>query len=243
MIPGLFAEVVKAAGQRQLLSTDHFSVDGTLLQAWAAHKSFVKKDDRDPPAGKGRNAERDFRGESRKNDTHASTTDPDSRLYKKTSGSESRLCYLGHSVMENRHGLIVNAEVSIASGTAERDTALTLLSKLPGKHRKTVGADKLFDTDDFVQRCRQQHITPHVACNDQRRGGSTLDARTTRHVGYEISQRIRKRIEETFGWIKSIGQMRQVKLRGLERVNMAYIFHCLAWNLVRMRNIAAQASQ
>lgn len=241
VIPELFAEVVKAAGKRQLLSTEHFSVDGTLIQAWASHKSFVKKDKSDPPAGSGRNAERDFHGESRKNDTHASTTDPDSRLYKKTSGSEARLYYLGHNVMENRHGLIVNAQASIVSGTAERDTALELLSELPGKHRKTVGADKLFDTDDFVQRCRQQHITPHVACNDQRRGGSNLDARTTRHVGYAISQTIRKRIEETFGWMKSIGLMRQVKVHGLERVNMAYVFNCMAWNLVRMRNIEVQA--
>lgn len=244
VIPDLFAEVVNAAGKRQLLSTDHFSVDGTLIQAWASHKSFVKKDDdQSPPTGSHRNAERDFRGERRKNDTHASTTDEDAKLYRKSNGQESRLSYLGHNVMENRNGLIVRAQASEATGTAERDIAIELLTDLPGDHRKTVGADKLYDTHSFVTDCRQLKITPHVACNDKRRGGSNLDARSTRHEGYKISQRIRKRIEESFGWMKSIGLIRQVKVRGLERVNMVYQFNCMAFNLVRMRTLMTLASR
>lgn len=245
VIPELFAEVVKAAGKRQLLSADHFSVDGTLIQAWASHKSFVKKDKRDgsPPSGASRNAERDFRGETRKNDTHASTTDDEAKLYRKSDGQESKLAFMGHTVMENRNGLIVQAQASEAHGTAERDTALELLDALPGKHRKTVGADKAYDVESFIIQCREQHITPHVACNDKRRGGSNLDCRTTRHEGYTVSQRIRKRIEEGFGWMKSIGLIRQVKVRGLERVNMVYLFNCMAFNLVRMRTLMTVASR
>lgn len=243
VIPALFAEVVKAADKKQLLSTDHFSVDGTLIQAWASQKSFVKRDDTEPPSGTHRNAERDFRGETRGNDTHASSTDPDCRSYKKSAGSEAKLAFLGHHVMENRHGLIVQAQVSEANGTAEREIALALLGELPGAHRKTVGADKLYDTHDFITDCRQLKITPHVACNDKRRGGSNLDKRTTRHAGYLISQRIRKRIEESFGWMKSIGLIRQVKVRGLERVNLVYQFNCMAFNLVRMRTLMATASR
>jgi transposase len=238
VIPELFAEVVKLAGDRDLLSTEHFSVDGTLIQAWASHKSFVRKDGSDePPAGGGRNAERAFHGESRGNDTHASTTDPDSRSYKKSTGSEARLSFLGHSVMENRHGLIVRAQASEANGTAERDTALELLSNLPGRRRKTVGADKGYDVESFISDCRDLNFTPHIARNERRPGGSNLDARTTRHTGYAISQRIRKRIEESFGWGKTIGMIRQVKVRGLDKVNMVYQFTCMGWNLVRMRTL------
>lgn len=243
VIPELFAEVVKLAGKKDLLSAEHFSVDGTLIQAWASHKSFVKKDDAGTPpsAGGGRNAERDFRGEPRSNDTHESTTDSEAKLYKKSEGSESKMSYLGHSVMENRNGLIVKAQVSEANGTAERDTAIGLLSELPGGRRKTVGADKAYDVASFVDECRSLNITPHLACNDQRRGGSNLDGRTTRHVGYEISQRKRKRIEETFGWGKMIGLIRQVKVRGLERVNAVYLMTCMGWNLTRMRSLLAQS--
>ncbi len=238
VIPELFAEVVKLAGQRDLLSTEHFSVDGTLIQAWASQKSFVRKDGSDePPAGGGRNAERDFHGQSRSNDTHQSRTDPDSRTAKKSRGGEAKLAFLGHSVMENRHGLIVRAQVSAAHGTAERDTALALLASLPGQRRKTVGADKLYDTEDFIAECRALNITPHVACNDKRPGGSQLDERTTRHDSYKVSQRLRKRIEETFGWGKTIGLIRQVKVRGLDKVNLIYQFTCMGWNLVRMRNL------
>lgn len=240
VIPELFAEVVAVAGKRQLLSTDHFSVDGTLIQAWASQKSFVRKDgSAEPPRGGGRNAERDFRGETRVNDTHESRTDGDARSYKKSAGGEAKLSFLGHSVMENRHGLIVQAQVSQADGYGERDTALKLLAALPGEHRKTVGADKLYDTDDFVSQCRALKITPHVACNDNRSGGSTLDERTTRHAGYSVSQRLRQRIEEHFGWGKTVGLIRQVKLRGIDKVNSVYLLTCMGWNLVRMRNLLA----
>jgi transposase len=239
VIAQLFAEVVKLAGERALLSTDHFSVDGTLIQAWASQKSFVRKDgsDDEPRGGGGRNAERDFHGQRRSNETHESRTDPDCRNAKKSGGSEAKLAYLGHSVMENRHGLIVRAVASKAHGTAERDTALELLADLPGRRRKTVGADKLYDTEDFIRECRALNITPHVACNDKRPRGSQLDDRTTGHGGYEVSQRVRKRIEETFGWGKSIGLIRQEKVRGLDKVNMIYQFTCMSWNLVRIRNL------
>lgn len=150
------------------------------------------------------------------------------------------MSYLGHSVMENRHGLIVKAKVSEANGTAERDTAIELLSELPGRRRKTVGADKAYDVKSFIEQCRAQHITPHIARNEQRPGGSNLDGRTTRHAGYEISGQKRKRIEETFGWGKMIGLIRQVKVRGLDRVNAVYLMTCMGWNLTRMRSLMAQ---
>lgn len=239
VIPQLFAEVVSLAREQHLLSADHFSIDGTLIQAWASHKSFVRKDHDDEPRGGGRNAPRDFRGETRLNDTHASRSDPQARSYKKTQGSEAKLSYLGHSVMENRHGLIVNAQVSLADGYAERDTALTLLATLPGQRRKTVAADKAYDTQGFVSACRALRITPHVSRNDNRPQGSSIDGRTSRHAGYQVSQRIRKRIEESFGWGKSIGLIRQVKLRGLAKVNSVFQLTCMGWNLVRMRNLLA----
>lgn len=234
VVPELFAEVVRLAEQRGLLSKDHFSVDGTLIQAWASHKSFRPKDD--GPGGVGRNQERDFRGEQRKNDTHESVTDPDARLFRKSNNTGAILCYQGHTVMENRHGLIVRAKVSHANGTAERETALALLESLPGKRRKTVGADKGYDVASFVEGCRELHITAHVAVKDK---GSAIDQRTQRHAGYEASQRKRKRVEEPFGWIKLIGQLRQVKQRGIEKVDGLFQFGMLAWNLVRMRNILA----
>lgn len=241
VIPQLFAEVVDAARRRKLLSEEHFSVDGTLIQAWASHKSFRPKDE--PPkagpgsTGVGRNKEVDFHGESRCNDTHASTTDPASRLLRKSEGSPAILCYQGHTVMENRHGLIVAAKTSHATGpVAEWDSALELLSSLPGARRKTVGADKGFDTTRFVHGCRNLRITAHVA---RKVKGSAVDARTTRHAGYAVSQLKRKRVEEPFGWVKLIGPMRQVKQRGLPRVNALFQFAMLGWNLVRIRNILA----
>jgi len=234
VVPELFAEVVRLAEQRDLLSKEHFSVDGTLIQAWASHKSFRPKDD--GPGGVGRNQERDFHGEQRKNDTHASVTDPDARLYRKSNNTAAILCYQGHTVMENRHGLIVRAQVSHANGTAERETALTLLESLPGKRRKTVGADKGYDVQSFVDGCRELNITAHVAAKDK---GSAIDQRTQRHAGYEVSQRKRKRVEEPFGWNKLIGHLRQVKQRGIEKVDGIFQFGMLAWNLVRMRNILA----
>jgi transposase len=237
VVPALFAEVVRLAEQRGLLSKDHFSVDGTLIQAWASHKSFRPKDE--GGGGIGRNQEHDFHGEQRKNDTHASTTDPDARLYRKSANTAAILCYQGHTVVENRHGLVVRAQVSHASGTAERDTALDLLQSLPGKRRKTVGADKGYDVKSFVAGCRERGITAHVAAKDK---GSAIDQRTRRHVGYGISQRKRKRVEEPFGWSKLIGQIRQVKQRGKARVNALFQVTMMGWNLVRMRSILATCS-
>ena len=242
LIPALFEEVVELARQQDLLSEDHFSVDGTLIHAWASQKSFRLKDEQDnDPEDKGRNAERDFQGEKRLNDTHESRTDKEARNYKKSKGSEAKMAYLGHTVMENRHGLIVKADASLAHGRAERETALEQLKRLPGKHRKTVGADKNYDTKEFVENCRDNNITPHVARNDKRRGGSAIDGRTSRHDGYQTSQKIRKRIEEGFGWGKTIGLIRQVKVRGLARVNAVFNMTFIGWNLVRMRNLTAQS--
>lgn len=234
VVPALFAEVVQMAGQRGLLSQDHFSVDGTLIQAWASHKSFRPKDD--GPGGIGRNQERDFRGEARKNDTHASVTDPEARLYRKSSNTAAVLCYQGHTVVENRNGLVVRAEVSHATGTAERDTALELLKSLPGKRRKTVGADKGYDVTSFVEGCRNLRITPHVASKDK---GSAVDQRTLRHAGYTVSQRKRKRVEEPFGWMKLVAQLRQVKQRGKAQVGALFQMGMMGWNLIRMRNLLA----
>ena len=236
VVPELFAEVVRMAGQRGLLSADHFSVDGTLIQAWASHKSFRPKDD--GPGGVGRNRERDFHGEARKNDTHASVTDPEARLYRKSANTAAVLCYQGHTVVENRHGLVVRAEVSHATGTAERDTALALLKSLPGKRRKTVAADKGYDVRSFVEGCRRLRITPHVAAKDK---GSAMDQRTLRHAGYAISQVKRKRVEEPFGWMKLIAQLRQVKQRGKAQVGTLFQMGMMGWNLIRMRNLLAGA--
>lgn len=237
-IPALFAEVLGMAERRGLLSKEHFSVDGTLIQAWASHKSFRPKDEgpSDRSGGTGRNVEHDFHGQTRKNDTHASTTDSDARLYKKSANTGAVLCYQGHTVVDNRHGLVIRAEVSHATGTAERDTALKLLASLPGARRKTVGADKGYDVKSFIEGCRALHITPHVAAKDK---GSATDQRTQRHAGYAVSQRKRKRVEEPFGWGKLIGQIRQVKQRGKAQVNTIFQTTMMGWNLVRMRNILA----
>lgn len=245
VIPALFTEVVEMAHKKNLVSDEHFSVDGTLIQAWASQKSFrPKKDDDDDgeKSGGGRNKEQDFRGEKRTNDTHASTTDPDSRIYKKSRGSEAKLGYLGHTTMENRNGLIVNAKVSLATGTAEREIALDMLSELPGSKTKTVGADKGYDTRGFVESCRGLGITPHVAQNDKRPGGSAIDGRTTRHAGYQASMKVRKRIEEGFGWGKTIGLIRQIKVRGLDRVNEVFNMTFIGWNLTRMKNLQNQST-
>jgi transposase len=240
VVAHLFEEVVNLARERKLLSDEHFSVDGTLIQAWASQKSFRRKDNTDDADGDGpagRNAERNFRGEKRSNDTHHSTTDSDARLAKKSRGSESRLAYMGHTVMENRHGLIVKAAASLATGTAERDVAAELLAQLPGKHRKTVGADKNYDTRGFVKACREMNVTPHVSRNDTRTGGSAIDGRTSRHTGYQVSMRLRKRVEEPFGWGKNIGPIRLVMLRGRDKVHSLFQLTMMGWNLVRMRNL------
>lgn len=242
VVTHLFEEVVNLARERKLLSDDHFSVDGTLIQAWASHKSFRRKDGTDDTDGDGpasRNAERDFRGEKRSNETHASTTDPEARLAKKTRGSESRMAYMGHTVMENRNGLVVKAAASLATGTAEREVAIELLAQLPGTHRKTVGADKNYDTHGFVAACRGIKVTPHVARNENRPGGSAIDGRTSRHAGYKVSMRQRKRVEEPFGWGKKIGPIRQVMVRGRDKVHSLFQLTMMGWNLVRMRNLQA----
>ena len=244
VIPQLFEEVVGIARERQLLSDEHFSVDGTQIQAWASYKSFrPKQSDDDGENGGGRNEDQDFRGKSRKNDTHQSRTDPQSRLYRKGLGKEAKLSYLGHTVMENRHGLIVKARVSEATGTAERSTALSLLQELPGQRRKTVGGDKGYDTRNFVAQCRDNNITPHVAQHLSRCGGSAIDGRTSRHTGYAISQKRRKQIEEGFGWGKTIGLIRQVKARGVQRVDSIFQMTFIGFNLVRMNNLQGRSAR
>jgi len=236
VITELFEEVVSLARKQKLLSDEHFSVDGTLIQAWASQKSYRRKDDDSvPPTGGCRNSEADFHGEKRSNETHESKTDGDARLAKKGPGKEARLSYMGHTVMENRNGLVVKAAASRATGKAEREVAADLLSDLRGSKKRTVGADKNYDTAGFVADCRAMNITPHVARNDNRRGGSAIDGRTSRHTGYKVSQRSRKRVEEPFGWGKSIGLIRQMKVRGLSKVNGVFMMTMIGWNLTRMR--------
>jgi transposase len=236
-----FASVLNLPQVRNLLSSEHFSVDGTLIEAWASIKSFVPKDGGDPPSGKGdggsrgRNAERDFHGEKRKNDTHSSTTDPDARLFRKGAGKEATLCYMGHLMMENRNGLIVDARLTEASGTAERTTALDMIED-NAKPGSTVGGDKNYDTADFVAGCRERGCTPHVSQNDTNRR-SAIDARTTRHPGYRISTIKRKRIEEPFGWMKTVGGLRKTRHRGRGLVEWFFMLTATAYNLVRIRKI------
>lgn len=238
VVEAFFAEVMALADEKGLLSKEHFSVDGTLIQAWASQKSFRPKDGSDDqtPSGGGRNAQADWKGRPRSNDTHESTTDPDARLYRKSNNTASILCYQGHALMENRHGLVVSAVVTHADGTGERAAALAMLDTVPGNHA-TVGADKAYDTADFVAACRSRNVTPHVAQNDGRRGGSAIDGRTTRHVGYRLSQIVRKRIEEHFGWGKTVGRIRQTVFRGLQRVDQQFKLTMTASNLTRMARI------
>jgi transposase len=236
-----FAGVLAEAQAAGLVSDEHFTVDGTLLEAWASQKSFRRRDTPpDPPEDPG-NPTVNFRGDARKNDTHRSTTDPDARLFKKTSGSEAKLAYLGHLLMENRHGLIVDALVTAATGTAERDAALTMLGKLPDGRRITVGGDKNFDTRDFVRSSRQMGVTPHLAqYPDTERRRSAIDGRTTRHAGYAISQRKRKLVEQAFGWMKTVGLLRKLHHRGGALVEWIFTFHAAAYNLVRLRRLLVQ---
>jgi transposase len=226
-----FQAVLKQARERNLLSDEHFTVDGTLLEAWASLKSFRRKDGRaaGPPDDPG-NATVDFHGEKRSNQTHESRTDPDAKLARKGKGKEAKLSYNGNLLVENRNGLIVNAEVFEANGTAERDAALVMLEQLSGIKRVTVGGDKGYDTTDFVTECRHLKVTPHVAQNLERRGGSAIDARTTQHVGYAMSQRKRKRIEECFGWLKTIALLRKVRHRGIFKVGWVFSFAAAAYN-------------
>lgn len=228
---------------KRLLSSEHFSVDGTLLQAWASMKSFKPKEqsDKDGGGGGGRNAPSDFRGHKRSNATHRSTTDPDARLYRKGPGMEARLCYIGHGLMENRSGLLVDARLTLVSGHAERLAALDMIEPVAERPvAVTLGADKSYDAADFVEELRTLNVRPHVAQNLSGRR-SAIDKRTTRHAGYAKSQRIRKRIEEAFGWIKTVAGLRQTKLRGRAKVAWAFTFAVAAYNLVRAPMLLAAA--
>jgi transposase len=232
-----FQRVVDRA--RGLMSDEHFTVDGTLIEAWASQKSFQRKDG--GPDDDGRN----FRGQERKNDTHASKTDPDARLYRKSNGAESRLAYLGHLLIENRHGLIADARATLADGYGEREAATLMLcaqwQRAPGR-RRTVGADKAYDVGDFVDLVRELNTTPHIAQNLTRRGGSTIDGRTTRHVGYAKNLHARPRIEPAFGWLKTIAWLRKVKLRGLAKVDWLVVFASAAYNVLRLRKLLPSAA-
>jgi transposase len=238
------ALVVEQARARQLTSDEHFTVDGTLLEAWAGVKSYQRKDGKTPPScdDDPGNPTVNFHGEQRSNRTHQSKTDPEAKMARKGEGKEAKLSYSGNLLVENQNGLIVNAIAWEANGTAERDTALLMLEQIPGNRRVTVGGDKGFDTTDFIAECRHMQVTPHVAQNDGRRGGSAIDLRTTRHAGYQISQRKRKRIEECFGWLKTIALLRKVRHRGLCKVDWVFTFACAAYNLVRLRNLSIQSA-
>jgi transposase len=233
---GFFRRVIERAAP--FMSDEHFTMDGTLIEAWASHKSFRWKDGRGNPPEAGRDV--DFYGEKRKNETHASTTDPDARLFKKSKGSEAKLSYLGHVLMENRNGLLVQAFLTEANGRAEREAAMLMAEAIPGGKRVTLGGDKNYDTQEFVRELRRMNITPHVAQNDTNRS-SAIDQRTTRQAGYEMSQRKRKRAEQSFGWMKMVGMLRKVKLRGMDKVGWLFTFAGAAYNRCRLRNLMARA--
>ena len=235
------AEVLADPVIRPLLSDEHFSVDGTMIDAWASMKSFRPKDGSGTPPTPGRNGERDFHGEKRSNETHASTTDPDARLYKKANGQPAKLCHLGHVVMENRSGLVVAASLTPATGTAEREAAVAMVEALGGDQRITLGADKAYDTADFIAEMRRLRVTPHVAQNDTNRR-SAIDGRTTRHPGYAVSLRKRKRIEEVFGWMKTAAGKRKTRHRGSARVGWMFTLTAAAYNLVRMPKLLGVAA-
>lgn len=240
-IAGKFLRAVLAQPRvKRLVSSDHFSVDGTLIEAWASIKSFRRKDGSDDdPQGPGRNAERNFHKEKRSNETHASTTDPDARLYKKGDGQPARLCYIGHALMENRHGLVVDGLVTRAGGKAEREAALAMLDRRPRRRRITLGADKAYDVRQFVEDLRERSVTPHIAVDGHlsRTGkprATAVDGRTTRHPGYAVSQCFRKRIEEIFGWTKGSAGLAKVKLRGQAKVDAVFTLALAAYNLIRL---------
>jgi transposase len=239
-----FEQVLKLARQQDLLSDEHFTVDGTLIEAWAGQKSFQKKDTPvGPPPDDPGNPTVDFHGEKRSNQTHQSKTDPEARLYKKGPGKEAKLSYQGQVLMENRNGLVTGTRLTPATGTAEREAAVEMAQQIAGRdgHRVTVGADKAYDTHDFVRELRDLKVTPPVAQNSQNRS-SAIDGRTTRHAGYALSQRKRKQVEEIFGWIKTVGLMRKTRHRGLARVGWMFTFTAAAYNLVRIRNLGAVVS-
>ena len=226
-------EVVAQAREQRLLSEEHFSVDGTLLEAWASVKSFRPRDEDGPPSDGGRNPEVDFRGERRSNDTHRSTTDPDARLAKKGKGKKAKLCFGAHVLMDNREGLVVDVRLTPAGGASERDAALEMLEAVPGAGRITVGADRGYDARDFVMGCRKSRVTPHVAQKQR----SAIDRRTTRHDGYRLSQRARKRVEEVFGWAKTVGGGRKLRYCGVERNRFWMEMTTASYNLVRLSRL------
>jgi len=230
-----FQRVLERA--KPYISDEHFTVDGTLIEAWASHKSFRPKDGTGKPPEPGGDV--DFRGEKRKNQTHESTTDPDARLFTKSRGSEAKLSYMGHVLMENRNGLLVQTFLTEATGRAERDAAMLMAEAIPLGKRVTLGGDKNYDTREFVRELRGMNITPHVAQNTTKRR-SAVDERTTRHAGYEVSQRKRKRVEQSFGWMKMIGMLKKVKLRGIDKVGWLFTFTGAAYNLCRLRNLMAR---
>ena len=232
-----FQRVLERA--KPYLSDEHFTVDGTLIEAWASQKSFRPKEGGNPPMANGR--EVDFRGQKRSNETHHSTTDPDARLYKKSKGSEGKLGYLGHALMENRHGLLVDTMVTRADGTAERDAAFLMASQIAGVKRVTLAGDKNYDTRELVRDLRDLKVTPHVAQNNTNRR-SAIDGRTTHQPGYVVSQKKRKRIEESFGWMKTVGMLKKVKLRGLQNVGWLFTFVAAVYNLYRLQRLQGQAA-
>ncbi len=235
VIEAFFTQLMKRAEAAGLLSKEHFSVDGTLIQAWASHKSFKPRGggNDQTPRGPGRNAQADWKGRSRSNQTHASTTDPDARLYRKSHNTAAILAYQGHVLMENRSGLVVGSVVTCADGMGERRAALAMLDAIPNRPPRTLGADKAYDTRDFVAECRARGVTPHLARHDNGRR-SAIDGRTTRHASYALSQRARKRIEEHFGWGKTVGRIRQTVYRGIKRVDQHFKLTMTASNLIRM---------
>lgn len=243
---GFFSLIVSQAKKKHLLSSEHFTVDGTLIEAWAGHKSFQPKpkkgsDDslNPPPPDRGSNPTVNWHKQKRANDTHQSTTDPFARLYKKTRGSESKLAYLGHLLTENRNGLVVNVRLSQATGTAEREAGIDMAAQIPGgTQRVTLGGDRGYDVKSFVAGLRELNVTPHVAQNTSGRR-SAIDGRTTGQEGYSVSQRKRKRIEEVFGWLKTVALMRKTRFRGPQRIGWMFTLGAAAYNLVRMRNLQA----
>ena len=251
-IAGKFLRAVLAQPRvKRLISSDHFSVDGTLIEAWASLKSFRRKDGGDnDPDGPGRNAERGFHKEKRSNETHQSTTDREARLYRKGNNQPAKLCYMGHALMENRHGLAVDGMVTQATGTAEREATLAMLDRRPGRRRITMGADKAYDVRSFIEDLRRRQVTPHVAVDGHVRStaqvsrprSSAVDGRTTRHPGYAVSQRCRKRIEEVFGWAKSAAGLAKVKLRGRARVDAVFTLALAAYNLIRLPKLLGAAA-
>src|SRR5256714_11764358 len=238
-----FDRVVAEARERGLLSDEHFTIDGTLVEAWASLKSFKRKDTPPTPPDDPGNPTVNFHGERRSNATHASTTDPDARLARKSGGHEAKLAYCGNVLIENRNGLVVDTELLQCNGTAERDAAMLMAEQIESADRVTLVGDKAYDTKDFISEMRGMNVTPHVAQNERRPGGSAIDSRTTRHAGYKISQQRRKRIEEVFGWLKTVGALRKTRHRGVFKVGWVFTFAAAAYNLVRMRNLLSPAVQ